>query len=111
VAAGTAPLGEFEVVVLMAVLHLRGDAYGSSIRDEIERRSGRPISRGAVYITLDRLEEKALLTSRFAGESSSCGGRPKRLFRATPAGIKAVKQSIALLVRMHRGLEPLLGDL
>jgi DNA-binding PadR family transcriptional regulator len=111
VAAGTAPLGEFEVVVLMAVLHLRGDAYGSSIRDEIERRSGRPISRGAVYITLDRLEEKALLTSRLAGESSSRGGRPKRLFRVTPAGITAVKHSIALLVRMHRGLEPLLGDL
>ena len=109
--ADRAPLGEFEVVVLMAVLHLSDDAYGSSIRDQIERRSGRPISRGAVYITLDRLEEKALLTSRVAGGSSRRGGRPKRLFRATPLGVKAVKHSIALLVRMHKGLEPLLGDL
>jgi DNA-binding PadR family transcriptional regulator len=93
------------------VLHLGDDAYGSSIRDEIERRSGRPISRGAVYITLDRLEEKALLRSRVDGASSSRGGRPKRLFHATPAGLKAVKHSIGLLVRMHKGLEPLLGDL
>ena len=106
-----APLGEFEVVVLMAVLHLGDDAFGSSIRDEIERRSGRAVSRGAVYITLDRLEEKSLLASRLAGASSSRGGRPKRLFRVTPAGLKAVKHAIGLLVRMHKGLEPLLGEL
>jgi DNA-binding PadR family transcriptional regulator len=107
----SAPLGEFEVVVLMAVLHQRDDAYGSSIRDGIERRTGRPVSRGAVYITLDRLEEKSLLTSRVAGASSSRGGRPKRLFRVTPAGVRAVRHSIGLLVRMHKGLEPVLGDL
>jgi DNA-binding PadR family transcriptional regulator len=105
------PLGEFEVVVLMAVLQLRDDAYGSSIREEIERRTGRPVSRGAVYITLDRLEEKALLMSRVDGASGSRGGRPKRLFRVTPAGVKAVKHSLAVLVRMHKGLEPLLGEL
>ena len=106
-----APLGEFEVVVLMAVLHLRDDAYGSSIRDEIERRAGRPVSRGAVYITLERLEEKGLLGSKVGGATPGRGGRPKRLFRVTAAGVKAVKQSVASLVRMHRGLEPILGDL
>jgi DNA-binding PadR family transcriptional regulator len=105
------PLGEFEVVVLMAVLHLKDDAFGSSIRDEIERRTGREVSRGAVYITLDRLEEKALLASRLGGASSSRGGRPKRLYRVTPAGVRAVKHAVSLLVRMHRGLEPVLGDL
>jgi PadR family transcriptional regulator PadR len=106
-----APLGEFEVVVLMAVLHLKDDAFGSSIRDDIERRTARDVSRGAVYITLDRLEAKGLLTSRLGGGTSSRGGRPKRLYRVTPAGVRAVKHSVGVLVRMHRGLEPLLGDL
>ena len=112
---GTVPsfaiLGEFEVVVLMAVLHLGDDAYGSAIRDEIEQRSGRSASRGAVYITLERLEEKGLLASRTDGASASRGGRPKRLFRLTPDGIKSLKRAVSLMTRMHKGLEPILGDL
>jgi PadR family transcriptional regulator, regulatory protein PadR len=106
-----APLGEFEVVVLMATLHLEGDAFGGAIRDEIERRSGRRISRGSVYITLDRLEEKGLLASTFGEATPRRGGRPKRLFRVTSAGVKAVKHSVNLLLRMHKGLEPRLGHL
>jgi PadR family transcriptional regulator, regulatory protein PadR len=112
---GTVPsfaiLGEFEVVVLMAVLHLGEDAYGSAIRDEIEQRSGRSASRGAVYITLERLEEKGLLASRTDGASDSRGGRPKRLFRLTADGIKSLKRAVSLMTRMHKGLEPILGDL
>jgi DNA-binding PadR family transcriptional regulator len=104
-----APLGEFEVVVLLAALHVSSDAYGSAIRDEIERRSGRRVSRGSVYITLDRLEGKALVTSKFGEGSARRGGRPKRLFRVTAAGLKAVRHSITMLSRMHRGLEPLVG--
>jgi DNA-binding PadR family transcriptional regulator len=107
----SSPLGEFEVVVLMAVLHGGDGAFGSAIRDEIERRSRRKVSRGSVYITLDRLEQKGLLASRLGEPDASRGGRPKRLFRVTPAGLKAVKQSVAWLARMHEGLEPLLGDL
>jgi DNA-binding PadR family transcriptional regulator len=110
-APSTSPLGEFEVVVLMAVLHLQGGAFGSAIRTEIEERSGRRAARGAVYITLDRLEDKGLLTSKLEAGTASRGGRPRRLFRATTAGVNAVKQSVALLTRMHKGLEPLLGDL
>ena len=106
-----APLGEFEVVVIMAALHLGREAYGSAILDEIEARTGRRVSRGSVYITLDRLEDKGLLESRFEGASPSRGGRPKRLFRVTAAGVKAVKHSLSVLVRMHKGLEPLLGEL
>ena len=106
-----AVLGEFEAVVLMGVLHLEDLAYGSAIRDEIERRAGRPVSRGAVYITLERLEEKGLLASRMEEGPAVRGGRPRRLFRATPAGIKALKRAVALVTRMHRGLEPILGDL
>jgi len=105
------PLGEFEVVVLMAVLHLSSDAYGSTIRDDIERRSHRQVARGAVYITLERLQEKGLLASKMGDTTPGRGGRPKRLFRVTPAGVKAVKQSVAVLTRMHKGLEPILGDL
>ena len=103
-----APLGEFEVVVLMAVLHLDDDAYGSAVRDEIERRSGRAVSRGAVYITLDRLEEKGLLSSRTGGTSAGRGGKPKRLFHVTAPGVRAVRESLAMLGRMRAGLEPLL---
>jgi PadR family transcriptional regulator PadR len=106
-----APLGEFEVIVLMAALHLGREAYGSAILDEIEVRTGRRVSRGSVYITLDRLEDKGLLESRLEGASPSRGGRPKRMFRVTADGLKAVKHSVKVLVRMHKGLEPLLGDL
>jgi PadR family transcriptional regulator len=102
------PLGEFEVVLLMAILHLlrtSDDAFGSAIRDEIERRSGRRVSRGSIYITLDRLEEKGLLRSRLGETSAGRGGRPKRLFRVTPAGRRAVKHSVTLVARMHAGLD------
>ena len=75
-----APLGEFEVVVLMAALHLgrEAEAFGSAIRDEIERRTGRAVARGAVYITLDRLEDKGLLASDFGEATAKRGGRQKR---------------------------------
>lgn len=104
------PLGEFEVVVLMAVLHLKDAAWGSAIREEIERRSGRAVSRGSVYVTLDRLEEKGLLRSRQQAGAAVRGRRPKRLFRVTSEGVGAVRRSLALLERMSAGLEPLLEE-
>jgi len=97
--------------VLMTVLHLGGNAYGSTIYAEIESRSGRTVARGAVYITLDRLEQKGLLVSRLGPATASRRGRQKRLFRVSPVGVRALKESIALLSRMYRGLEPVLGDL
>lgn len=105
-----APLGEFEVVVLMAVLHLGQDANGSAVRSEIERRLGRRVSRGSVYVTLDRLEEKALLSSRLV-EAPTVRGGARRLFRVSAAGVKAVKHALATVSRMHQGLEDLLGQL
>jgi DNA-binding PadR family transcriptional regulator len=108
------PLGEFEVIVLMAILHLThagDDAFGSVVRDEIEARSGRQVSRGSIYITLDRLEDKGLLVSKPGATTADRQGRPKRLFRVTPAGRKAVKVSVATVTRMHAGLELVLGDL
>jgi PadR family transcriptional regulator PadR len=107
----SAPLGEFEVVVLMSVLHVGDEAFGSAIRDDIEARSGRAVSRGAVYITLDRLQEKGLLSSAMGEGTSTRGMRPRRYFRLTPAGVSTLKSSLGLVARMHKGLETVLGRL
>ena len=113
--AALPPLGEFEIVVLLAVLHLTQSdemqSYGSTIVQEIARRTGRDVSRGAVYVTLDRLEAKGLLASRTGDTAPERGGRPRRFFRATHAGLTAAKHSVATLARMRAGLEPVLGDL
>ena len=111
-APDTSALGEFETLLLLAVLHLieqRQDAYGSAIRTEIETRTGRAVPRGSIYITLDRLEDKGLLASRDGGSSAARGNRPKRIFKVTPAGLRAVKTSVSTVLRMHRGLEGVLG--
>lgn len=105
------PLGEFEVVVLMAVLHVGDEAFGSAIRDDIETRSGRAASRGAVYITLDRLEEKGLLTSALRDGTSARGLRPRRYFSLTRDGTTALRASLDVVTRMHQGLEGALGKL
>ena len=104
-------LGEFEMIVLLAVLGLaeRDEAaYGSTIRDEIVARANRRIARGAIYVTLDRLESKNLLTSRRGDSALSRDGRPRRLFKVTPLGLKSVRQAVSLVNRLQRGLEPLL---
>jgi DNA-binding PadR family transcriptional regulator len=104
-------LGEFETLLLMAVLHLterRREAYGSAVRAEIEARAGRAVPRGSIYVTLDRLEDKGLLTSREGAASPARGHRPKRLFKVTAAGVRAVHASVTAVVRMHRGLEAVL---
>jgi DNA-binding PadR family transcriptional regulator len=108
----TTALGEFETLLLLAVLHLteqKQDAYGSAIRDEIQTRASRRVPRGSIYVTLDRLEEKGLLVSRDGPTSPARGQRPKRVFRVTPAGVHAVKASVTVLIRMQRGLEAVLG--
>lgn len=110
----TGALGEFETLLLLAVLHLTGqrqEAYGSAIRDEIETRTERAVPRGSIYVTLDRLEEKGLLLSREGGTSAARGHRPKRIFKVTPDGLRAVKTAVTALARMQRGLETVLGRL
>jgi DNA-binding PadR family transcriptional regulator len=104
-------LGEFEVLVLMAVLHVGDEAFGSAIRDELETRSGRPASRGAVYITLDRLEDKGMLRSTLRDATSTRGLRPRRYFTLTAEGTAALRASLRVVTRMHRGLETVLGKL
>jgi DNA-binding PadR family transcriptional regulator len=108
-AVHTTPLGEFEVLILMAVLHLGEEAYPPAVRAEIERRAQRPVARGAVYVTLDRLEGKRLLGSALAPDSAA-GGRPRRFYRVSPKGLRALRTALAAVERMREGLEPLLDE-
>lgn len=86
-------LGEFEEVVLLTVGVLHGNAYGVSIKDEIERRLDRQVSVGALQITLRRLEKKGFVRSEKGGSSEARRGRPKLYFTMTSYGKKALDQS------------------
>jgi DNA-binding PadR family transcriptional regulator len=97
-------LGEFELLVLLAVLRLADAAYGVTIRDELERETSRELSMGAVYKTLGRLEQKGYVTVRIGEPTPQRGGRRKKLYRLEPLGHRALRQSIADLKRLTRGL-------
>ena len=101
-------LGEFEQVVLLAILRLGDDAYAVTIRDEILQCTGRDVSRGSIYITLDRLETKGYLTSRLADSTPERGGRAKRYYELRPRAIEALKEGRRALVALWRGLESVL---
>ena len=100
-------LGEFEQIVLLAVLRMGDDAYGVPIRAEIESRTGRLLTVGALYRTLDRLEAKGYLTSWFGESTPERGGRSKRYFKVRPLGMRALRASREALAAMWEGLEPL----
>jgi PadR family transcriptional regulator, regulatory protein PadR len=99
-------LGEFEQIVLLAVLRLGEDAYGVPIRSEIERRTGRSLTVGALYRTLDRLENKGYVNSWFSTPTPERGGRSKRYFRVRPLGLRTLRASRDALAAMWEGLEP-----
>lgn len=101
-----AHLGEFEMLVLGAVLRLGDDAYGVTVRQEIERRTGRSASIGAVYATLDRLEEKGLVLSRVSDPRPLPGGRARKFFALTSAGAQSLAHARRALDRMFEGLGP-----
>ncbi len=98
-------LGEFEHLVLLAVVRLAADAYGSTIRREIEERTGRSIAIGALYTALDRLERKGFVSSSLSDPTPQRGGRAKRYFRLRPAGAAALQRSREALTRMWSGVE------
>jgi PadR family transcriptional regulator, regulatory protein PadR len=106
VAMSREALGEFEQMVLLAILHLTGDVYGVPIVDEIERRTGRQVSPAAVYVTLRRLEQKGLLASRMSSPTSERGGKARRCVTVTPAGLESVHESRQVIERMWKGLSP-----
>jgi DNA-binding PadR family transcriptional regulator len=97
-------LGEFEHIVLLALIRLGDDAYGVTVRLEIEVRTQRAVSIGAVYATLDRMEAKGLVRSRIGEPTSARGGRAKRHFRITTRGLAAVNRTHEALHHMSHGL-------
>jgi PadR family transcriptional regulator PadR len=99
------PLGEFEMIVLMAVLRLGANAYGMRIHTEIEDCARRHCSYGALYTTLDRLEQKAYLSSATGEPTAARGGRAKKYFKVESAGKAALRQSYAATRRMALGIE------
>src|SRR6185369_4008132 len=98
-------IGEFEHMVLLAVLRLGDDAYAVTVREEILTHTGRDVSRGSIYITLDRLETKGYLKSRLGEPTAERGGRAKRYYTLRPSAIKALKESRNALVSLWGGLE------
>jgi PadR family transcriptional regulator PadR len=98
-------IGEFEQIVLLAVLRLGDDAYGAAVRRDIETRTGRPLTVGALYRTLDRLETKGLVTSRFGDPTPERGGRSKRYFRLRPTALRSLRATRDALTAMWEGLE------
>jgi PadR family transcriptional regulator PadR len=101
-------LGEFEKLTLLAVIHLRESAYGMRVRREIEERTGRDVSIGAVYTTLERLAAKGLVSSSLSDDSDPArSGRAKRFWSIEQPGIRALSESQRALCAMLRGLPQL----
>jgi PadR family transcriptional regulator, regulatory protein PadR len=105
---GIQVLGEFEQLVLLAVLHCGGDAYGVPVWREIESRTGREVSLPAVYKTLVRLESKGCVASGVGAPTAERGGRSKRVYRVTGAGLRLLRASLVSLARMTEGLTEVL---
>jgi DNA-binding PadR family transcriptional regulator len=96
--------GDFEQQVLLAVWRLGDDAYGATVHDELEARTGTPVAQGAVYTTLVRLEKKGWLRSRLSDPTPVRGGKAKRNFAITPEGVAGVEAARHLMDRLWDGL-------
>ena len=103
-------LGEFEQLVLLAILHLHkeggSEVYGVPIVDEIERRTGRPASRVAVYIALRRLEQKGLVNTWMGAPVTERGGKARRCVKVTHTGLQALQDARHAMDQMGAGLDP-----
>ena len=99
-------LGEFEQHVMAALLRLRNNAYGVTIRREIMERTGRDVAVGAIYATLDRLEAKGYVSSRLGESTPERGGRAKRFFRIEAPGERALGEAYRMSDQMRTGLAP-----
>lgn len=99
-------LGEFEQLALLAILRLGSNAYGMMIRQELEKRAGRKAGIGALYLTLERLEQKGFVRSELGEATPERGGRAKRFFTLNPSGREALDKSIDSVLRMAQGYFP-----
>ena len=102
-------IGEFEQVVLLAILQLKDAAYGPDISRKLEVDAGRPVSRGSLYSTLDRLERKGLLEWRIEASSADREGHQKRRFTVTAPGVAALRASRKMLLTLWDGLDEILA--
>jgi len=103
-------LGEFEQMVVLAILQLKDDAHAPAVTAELEASAGRTVSQGALYTVLKRLETKGLVRWSIESATSDRGGYPKRRFEVTAAGIEAVKVQWDALANLARGLDEVLGS-
>ena len=101
-------LGEFEQMVLLAILQGGRDANGLAVRRALEEQADRKVSKGAFYTTLDRLEDKGYLTWKLREASDARSRLPQRHFKVTPAGLEELKKSRRTLLKLWSGLEGLL---
>ncbi len=108
--ARKAELGEFEQLVLLAVLRLGEKAYAPGIGQLLEERADREMSRGTLYAALERLEGKGFLEWRIEASTSKRSGSRRRLFQVTPAGVQALTTARAVLMGLWDGVEHLLGE-
>ena len=104
-------LGEFEQLVLFALLRLGDHAYGVPIREEIERRTGRDVAQGAVYTALNRLADRGFVRSRMGETTPDRGGRRRKYYRLEPAGARALDRAFTEVQDMASGLLPELKEL
>ena len=100
----THTIGDFEQLILFALVRLGDDAYGASLRAEIEKRTGRTISAGALYTALDRMEQRGLVASRLGDPTPQRGGKRKRLYSLQPAGERALARVYESLRLMATGM-------
>jgi DNA-binding PadR family transcriptional regulator len=98
-------LGEFEQLILLAILRLRDNAYGVTIRAELAQRAGRTVAPGALYTALERLETKGLVTSRMSDPTPRRGGRAKRHVTVTAVGMEALTRSLRAYEGLLDGLD------
>ncbi len=103
-----ASLGEFEQLVVLAVLRLEAGATGNAISAELEEKADRSVSRGALYSALDRLESKGFLTWRVEASTPERGGHPSRIFSVTEAGLEALREHQRALRNLAEGLDAVL---
>ncbi|MGD2123511.1 MAG: PadR family transcriptional regulator [Gemmatimonadota bacterium] len=101
-------LGDFEKMVLLAILQLGGESYGAPILEEIETRTGQTPSSGSLYVALRRMEKRGLLSSSFGDPTPERGGRAKRFFRVQPEALRLLRRSQEIWESMAQGLGPVL---
>ena len=97
-------LGEFEQMVMLALIHLKDQSYGAKVRRLLDEQVGRSVAIGAIYSTLDRLEKKGMTESRMGESTPERGGRPKRYFKVTALGQTALKKSRSAMNTLWTGI-------